>query len=64
MIAHLHANAAAAKKIIARAIPHIPAEAAWPEHRSLDNALVTDRSLWPAETAAKLRPILGRVMHV
>ena len=62
VIAHLTANAAAAKKVIARAIPHIPAEANWPEHRALDSALVTDRSLWPAETAAKLRPILGRFL--
>jgi 5'-methylthioadenosine phosphorylase len=62
VIAHLHANAAAAKQIIAQAIPHIPAEANWPEHRSLDCALVTDRSLWPAETVAKLRPILGRFL--
>jgi 5'-methylthioadenosine phosphorylase len=58
--AHLTANAAAAKQIIARAIPHIPAEAGWPEHRALDSALVNDRSTWPAETVAKLRPILGR----
>jgi len=60
VIAHLTANATAAKTIIARAIPHIPTEANWPEHRALDNALVTDRNLWPAETAAKLRPILGK----
>jgi 5'-methylthioadenosine phosphorylase len=58
--AHLTANAAAAKQIIARAIPHIPVEASWPEHRALDSALATDRSIWPAETVAKLRPILGR----
>jgi len=62
VIAHLTANAAAAKNIIARAIPHLPAEANWPEHRALDCALVTDRSLWPAETVAKLRPILGRFL--
>lgn len=62
VIAHLHANATAAKKVIARAIPHIPAEPCWPEHRALDNALVTDRSLWPAETAAKLKPVLGRFL--
>ena len=60
VIAHLMANAAAAKQILARVIPQIPAEPHYPEHRALDNALVTDRSLWPAETAAKLRPILGK----
>ncbi len=60
VIKHLHANAAAAKRIIAQAIPHIPTEAVWPEHRALDSALVTERSLWPAETVEKLKPILGR----
>jgi 5'-methylthioadenosine phosphorylase len=62
VIAHLHANAEAAKKIIARAIPRIPLTADWPEHRALDMALVTDRKLWPNETADKLRPILGRFL--
>ena len=60
VIAHLMANADAAKKIIARVVPRIPDEAAWPEHRALDAALVTDRKLWPPETAERLRPILGR----
>ncbi len=62
VIAHLTANAAAAKKIIASAIPRIPTEPTWPEHRALDTALVTDKSLWPAETVAKLKPILGRFL--
>lgn len=62
VIAHLHTNAANAKNIIAKAIPHIPAEPVWPEHRALDNSLVTDRKLWPAETTAKLRPILERFL--
>ena len=62
VIAHLNANAAAAKAVLARVIPHIPATADWPEHRALDTALVTDRKLWPTETAEKLRPILGRFL--
>ena len=57
---HLVANAEAAKKILVAAIPRIPAEPNWPEHRSLDTALVTDRKLWPAATREKLGPILGR----
>ncbi len=60
VIAHLTANAAAAKKIIAAVIPQIPHEAAWPEHRALDGALVTDKSLWPEATVKKLAPILQR----
>ena len=59
---HLIANAETAKKILALVIPKIPSEPNWPEHRALDSALVTDRSLWPAETVEKLRPILGRFL--
>lgn len=62
VIAHLHANADAAKRVLAAVIPRIPAEPSWPEHRALDNALVTARELWPAETKEKLRPILSRFL--
>jgi 5'-methylthioadenosine phosphorylase len=57
---HLIANAGTAQKILAEAIPKIPAEPNWPEHRALDTALVTDRKLWPAATKQKLGAILGR----
>jgi 5'-methylthioadenosine phosphorylase len=57
---HLVANAGMAKKVLAEAIPRIPAEPNWPEHSALDTALVTDRTLWPPETRQKLAPILGR----
>jgi 5'-methylthioadenosine phosphorylase len=57
---HLVANAETAKKILAEAIPRIPTEPNWPEHRSLDSALVTDRKLWPAATRGNLAAILGR----
>lgn len=57
---HLVANAQTAKKILAEAIPRIPSEPNWPEHRSLDSALVTDRKLWPAATRGNLAAILGR----
>ena len=60
VIAHLHANAASAKEILADVVPRIPREANWPEHRALDMALVTPRELWPAATKEKLRPILAR----
>src|SRR5213595_770141 len=55
---HLIANAETAKKILAEAIPRIPAEPNWPEHRALDTALITDRKLWPAATRQKLE--IGR----
>lgn len=57
---HLIANADSAKKILAHAIPHVPAEPNWLEHSALDSALTTERKLWPAETIEKLRPILSR----
>lgn len=62
VIGHLHANVAAAKAIIAHVIPHIPMEPDWPEHRALDTALMTDRSLWPKQTAEDLRPLLQRFL--
>ena len=62
VIAHLHANADAAKRILAAVIPQIPTVPDWPEHSALDSALVTDRALWPAATVEKLGPILARVV--
>jgi 5'-methylthioadenosine phosphorylase len=59
---HLTTNAQAAKKVLVDLIPRIPAEASWPEHSSLDNALVTERKLWPEATVEKLRPLLGRFL--
>jgi 5'-methylthioadenosine phosphorylase len=57
---HLLANAGMAKKVLVEAIPQIPTEPNWPEHRALDTALVTDRKLWPPETRQKLGAILSR----
>ena len=54
VIGHLLANAEVAKSIIAKAIEKIPEKPDWPEHQTLDNALITERSLWPAETMKKL----------
>src|SRR5712691_2336685 len=60
VIGHLLANAETAKKALERVIPRIPATPDWPEHRSLDSALVTDRKLWPEETRTELAAILAR----
>ncbi|MEK7948872.1 S-methyl-5'-thioadenosine phosphorylase [Luteolibacter soli] len=62
VMGHLHANVSAAKRIIARAIPEIPAEAEWPEHRSLDGAIMTPRQLWPVAKMEALRPMLQRFL--
>jgi 5'-methylthioadenosine phosphorylase len=60
VIGHLHANADAAKQILAAVIPSIPTQPHWPEHTALDSALITDPSLWPGETREKLAAILQR----
>lgn len=60
VIGNLHANAANAKKIVARAVAYVPAEPEWPEHDALAPALMTPRGLWPEATARKLRPILEK----
>lgn len=60
VISHLLFNAENAKKIISTLINKIPEQSNWEAHSSLDNALVTDRSLWPDETVESLKPILER----
>ena len=60
VIACLQANASSAKNIIRKAIPTIPESAAWPSHKALDNAIMTQRSTWPKETIEKLEPIIRR----
>ena len=62
VIAHLSANVAMAKRIIASAILAIPATPDWPEHRALDGAIMTPPNLWPPETREKLQPILSRFL--
>jgi 5'-methylthioadenosine phosphorylase len=62
IVGHLTANSAKAKEILARVIPRIPSVADWPEHRALDNAILTDRKHWPAETSEALRVILQRFL--
>lgn len=62
VVGHLLANAENAKKIIAEAIRKIPAEPTWPEHKALEMAILTDKKLWPADTAQNLAPILSRFL--
>lgn len=62
VIAHLHANAETARRLLSAVIPRIPAEPSWPEHRALDSALITPREQWPAGAKDKLRPLLERFL--
>ena len=63
IMAHLHANVETSKDILARAIPLVPTEPEWREHRSLDSALITPRELWPEDTVKNLGVILERFVR-
>jgi 5'-methylthioadenosine phosphorylase len=62
IVANLMKNASVAKAILARVIPQIPREPDWPCHHALQNAIMTDKKLWPARTKAQLRPLLLKYM--
>lgn len=60
VMAHLTANVACAKRILASAIPRIPQVPDWPEHRALDGAIMTPQALWPETRKTELAPLLSR----
>ena len=62
VIENLHRNATMAKNIVKQTIARLPTEAAWPCHFALNNAIMTDKKLWPAKTKAELKPILKRYL--
>lgn len=62
VIENLHRNAALAKAIVKQIIPQIPDEPHWPCHFALNNAIMTDKKLWPAKTKAELKPLLKRYL--
>jgi 5'-methylthioadenosine phosphorylase len=62
VIANLMKNAETAKAIIQRVITQIPAEPNWPCHSALQNAIMTDRKLWPKQTVAALKPLLAKYL--
>jgi glycosyltransferase involved in cell wall biosynthesis len=58
VVANLHKNAATAQRLLARVLPRIPAVPDCSCHHALQNALLTDRKLWPAVVCRQLRPLL------
>lgn len=62
VIANLTRNAAMAKAIVAKVIPEIPTEPAWPCHSALKNAIMTERKAWPKKTIQELKPILEKYL--
>lgn len=62
VVGHLHANARRAKQIISQVVNRIPDTPNWPEHSSLNTAIMTSRDLWPDSTTNELSPILHRFL--
>ncbi len=62
VIENLTKNAAAAKAIVKRVIPQIPAKPTWSCHDSLRNAIMTDKKFWPAKTKKELAKLLDKYM--
>jgi 5'-methylthioadenosine phosphorylase len=62
VIANLLKNAALAKEMVRDIIPGIPEAPNWSCHSALQNAIMTDKKLWPAKTKAELRPILEKYL--
>jgi len=62
VMGHVAHNAATAKAILARLIPQMPIIADWPEHFALDNALATDKAVWPPKTVQKMGILLERFL--
>lgn len=59
VIENLQANSDLAKRIVRAAIAGIPETPDAPAHRALATAIFTSKPAWPADTAARLGPILG-----
>jgi 5'-methylthioadenosine phosphorylase len=62
VIENLRANATSARRLLLDVLPRIPTEPAWPCHFALENAILTDRNVWPVKTLKRLAPILSRLL--
>jgi 5'-methylthioadenosine phosphorylase len=62
VIDNLRRNAAQARRVVVETIPLIPESPKWECHSALRNAIMTDRSLWPAATKTMLKPILAKYL--
>ena len=59
VLENMKANSVLAKDILKAVIPLISKTAQSPAHRSLKQAIITPRELWPEETVRDLAPILN-----
>jgi 5'-methylthioadenosine phosphorylase len=62
VIANLMKNVALAKEIIKEIIPQIPTQPEWEAHHALQNAIMTDKKLWPVATRKKLNLLLQKYL--
>ena len=63
VINNLNRNAASAKKVLTDVIARIPETPDdWPCHSALENAIMTDKKLWPTKTKKALAPILAKYL--
>jgi 5'-methylthioadenosine phosphorylase len=62
VIENLTKNAAMAKNVVKDAIANIPTEANWPCHSALNNAIMTDKKVWPARTKKDLKLLLQKYL--
>jgi 5'-methylthioadenosine phosphorylase len=63
VVQNLQKNAQQAKRIVTLAIPRIPEKPGCICHSALQNAILTDRKLWPARTKLRLKAILKRICN-
>ena len=62
VVANLQKNAALANQIMARMIPNIPTQPGCSCHQALKNAILTDKSFWPAKTKKDLRHVMDKYL--
>ena len=63
VVENLNRNAATAKKVLTDVITKIPLTPAdWPCHSALENAIMTDKKVWPTKTKKSLSPILAKYL--
>ena len=63
VIENLNRNAATAKKVLTDVIARIPETPEdWPCHSALENAIMTDKKVWPTKTKKALTPILAKYL--
>jgi len=62
VLENLQRNAETARELIRRVIPKIPEKPGCSCHSALENAILTDRKLWPPQTVRRLRPLLERLL--